>query len=127
MSEQQPVSDSAINSDDYFKQHWDAHDGSEQTRYFMQTVLSHLPDYEKAYLTGRELTILDWGCAFGEGVAVLAQAFPRSHVAGLDFSQAVIDEAHIRNPGHEYIWSEDAIPRDFDVIVTSNCLEHFDV
>src|SRR5438876_1165827 len=93
----------------------------------METLLSNLPQREKAYLAGDSLTILDWGCAFGEGVAALARAFPRSRVAGLDFSRTAIGQASVRNAGHEYIWSEDgAIPRNFDVIVTSNCLEHFE-
>ena len=93
----------------------------------MKTVLANLPEPEKSYLTTNSLAILDWGCAFGEGVAELAKAFPLSRVTGLDFSRPAIAEARIRNPGFEYIWSEDgAIPRNFDVIVTSNCLEHFD-
>src|SRR4051794_7571906 len=109
--------------DDYFERQWDAHGGSEQTRYFMETVLANLPDYEKSHVRGHALTILDWGCAFGEGVAALARAFPRGPVAGLEFSRAAIDQAGVRNPGHEFIWSEDgAIPRPFDVVVTSNCL-----
>jgi Methyltransferase domain len=93
----------------------------------METMLSHLPEHERAYLTGAPRTILDWGCAFGEGVATLARAFPQSRVAGLDSSKTAIDQARIRNAAHEFIWSEDgAIPRDFDVIVTSNCLAHFE-
>src|SRR5436309_11564170 len=104
----------------------DAH-GGDQARYFMETALAHLPEPEKAYLNGNSLSILDWGCAFGEGVANLARAFPRSVVAGLDSSKKVVDEAAARHAGHEFIWSEDgAIPRDFDVIVVSNCLEYFE-
>src|SRR5260370_2511130 len=90
----------------------------------METLRSNLPQREKAYLAGDSLTILDWGCAFGEGVAALARAFPRSRVAGLAFSRTAIGQASVRNTEHEYIWSEDgAIPRNFDVSVTSNCLE----
>src|SRR5207247_5904877 len=119
--------DSAPGWDDHFQGQWDSCGGSERTRYFMETLLSNLPQREKAYLAGDSLTILDWGCAFGEGVATLARAFPRSRVAGLDFSKKAIDEAGVRNAGHEFIWSDDgAIPRDFDCIVTSNCLEHFE-
>jgi GT2 family glycosyltransferase/SAM-dependent methyltransferase len=128
---QPSAGDAGVNSrpwwDNYFEQQWDAHGGGEQTRYFMETALAHLPEPEKAYLSGNPLTVLDWGCAFGEGVAALSRAFPRSRVAGLDFSKKAIDEAGVRHAGHEFIWSEDgAIPRDFDCIVTSNCLEHFE-
>jgi GT2 family glycosyltransferase/glycosyltransferase involved in cell wall biosynthesis len=113
--------------DEYFQGKWDDYGGSEQTRYFMETLLSHLPEHERTYLSEASRTILDWGCAFGEGVATLARVFPRSRVAGLDFSRAAIDQAQIRNAGHEFIWSEDgAILRQFDAILTSNCLEHFE-
>ncbi len=99
------VNDAAINSapwwDDYFQGQWDSCGGSERTRYFMETLLSNLPQREKAYLAGDSLTILDWGCAFGEGVAALARAFPRSRVAGLDFSRTAIGQASVRNAGHE--------------------------
>ena len=128
---QEAVSPAPVNSrpwwDEYFEEKWDANGGGEQTRFFMETALSHLPEAEKSYLNSGAVTILDWGCAFGEGVATLAHAFPRSKVAGLDFSKTAIDQAQTRNAGHEFIWSEDgSIPRDFDVIVTSNCLEHFE-
>ncbi len=43
------------------------------------------------------------------------------------FSKTAIDQAQIRNAGHEFIWSEDGtILNDFDVIVTSNCLAQFE-
>ena len=113
--------------DDYFQGKWDHDGGGERTRYFMETVLSHLPEHERAYLSGAPRTILDWGCAFGEGVATLARVFPQSRIAGLDFSKTAIDQAQIRNAGHEFIWSEDGtILSDFDVIVTSNCLAQFE-
>src|SRR5260370_1100364 len=126
----QHVTDAAIDSRprwDDLRRNRDAYGAGDQTRYFMETALSHLPEAERAYLNAAPRTILDWGCALGEGVATLARAFPRSRVAGLDFSKKAIDEAGVRNAGYEFIWSEDgAIPRDFDCIVTSNCLEHFE-
>src|SRR5437016_5225459 len=89
-------------------------------RDFMETVLANLPAYEKAYLAAQALTVLDWGCDSGEGILTLARAFPGLQVAGLDSSRSAIDRARTRNPGYEFIWSEDgAIPRDFEVIVAS--------
>src|SRR5260370_41909220 len=112
----QLVTDAPINSrlwwDAYFQGSWDSYGGSGQTRYFMQTLLANLPESEKAYLQAGSRTILDWGCAFGEGVAALAKTFPQSRVAGLDFSKAAIDEARVRNAGYEDIWTDGgAIPR----------------
>src|SRR5437870_1279916 len=42
----------------------------------METALSHLPEQEREYLNAGPRTILDWGCASGEGVAALARSFP---------------------------------------------------
>ena len=70
------VTAASVNSrpwwDKYFEEQWDAHGGGDQTRFFMETALSHLPEAEKAYLNSGGVTILDWGCAFGEGVTTLA-------------------------------------------------------
>ena len=113
--------------DEYFKEKCDSGGGGEWTRYFMQTALENLPEREKAFLSGNALTILDWGCGFGDGVAALASAFPQCRVSGLDFSETAILQARIRNAGNEFIWSEDGeILGDFDVIVASNCLELFE-
>src|SRR5262249_53627633 len=79
------------------------------------------------YLNRGSLNILDWGCAIGNGVASLAEAFPGNEVSGLDFSAGAIEEARMRHPGYEFMVTKDGeIPRPFDVIVTSNCLEHFE-
>jgi len=131
MSEGAPPAGHPVNSrewwEDYFAHHWEKNRGSEQTWHFMERLVASIPAPEAAFLHSRRLRILDWGCALGEGVQVLARAFPQSEVAGLDFSPTALAEAHRRNPGHEYLLSSGGeIPGDFDVIVTSNCLEHFE-
>lgn len=113
--------------EEYFVEDWDAYGGSEQTRYFMQRVLTELPAPDVEFLRSKPLTILDWGCAFGEGVELLARAFPQSRVVGLDFASTAIDQARQRHADREFIFSADGeIPGKFDVIVTSNCLEHLE-
>jgi GT2 family glycosyltransferase len=109
----------------YFIEHWEANNGRNQTRHFMERLLSTLPDSTKAYLHAHVLDILDWGCAMGDGVKMLSQAFPQSHVVGLDFSTQAIEAARNQYPECEFIVA-DRIPREFDVIITSNCLEHFE-
>ncbi len=122
----------AVNSrawwEEYFKSTWDANGGEAQTRYFMELLIAHLPEPEREYLKRGSLKILDWGCAIGNGVASLAEAFPGNEVSGLDFSAGAIEEARLRHPGYEFMVTKDGeIPRPFDVIVTSNCLEHFGI
>jgi glycosyltransferase involved in cell wall biosynthesis/2-polyprenyl-3-methyl-5-hydroxy-6-metoxy-1,4-benzoquinol methylase len=111
----------------YFETTWEENGGPAQTRYFMELLLATLPALEREYLHTHELDILDWGCAFGDGVETLAQAFPRCRVTGLDFSERAVREARGRYPDREFLHDvRGEIARPFDVIVSSNCLEHFD-
>ena len=58
---------------------------------------------------------------------MLAGLLPNSQISGLDFAKLAIDEAVQRHPQAEFLWTPDGeIPHDFDVIVSSNCLEHFE-
>lgn len=121
----------AINSqqwwNDYFTHQWDSNNGPAQTRYFMQLLIDHLPSAERQFLTVNALSVLDWGCAFGQGVEVLRAAFPHCAVAGLDYAERAISQAQEQYPDAEFLHTGDGrIPRPFDVVVTSNCLEHFD-
>ena len=90
-----------------FAEEWDANRGSEQTTHFMQRPLRSVPSTELAWLAAKPRSILDWGCAFGEGVSVLAQRFPQSRVSGLDFAAAAIAEARKRYPDRDFIFSSD--------------------
>src|SRR5262245_11448892 len=120
-----------INSRDwwekYFQSSWERNGGVGQSRHFMELLVANLPAAERAYLRTRRPEVLDWGCAFGQGVEVLAEAFPTARVIGLDFAINAVQEARSRYPDREFILSDNgSIPREFDVITTSNCLEHFD-
>src|SRR5438309_3065397 len=107
--------------EDYFAENWDAHGGSGRTRHFMQRLIAELPLPEAAFLRTRPLTILDWGCAYGEGVELLSQSFPQSRAVGLDFASRAIAQASQRHPNREFFLSENGeIIGEFDVIITSN-------
>lgn len=109
-----------------FIKNWEKNGGPAQTRHFMERLVAGLRVTEWSYLDSRAATILDWGCAMGEGVDFLARTFPQCRVAGLDVASAAIDAAHRRFPVHRfYLSNEGEIEGRFDVIVTSNCLEHF--
>jgi 2-polyprenyl-3-methyl-5-hydroxy-6-metoxy-1,4-benzoquinol methylase len=113
--------------DDYFDDKWQSHGGRRQTACFMRQLIENLPDAEREYLATNNASILDWGCAMGEGVDALAKEFPRCRATGLDFAARAIDEARRSFPKHDFRHAEDGeINDDFDAIFVSHCLEHFD-
>ena len=112
-----------------FRHDWDGNHGSAQTAHFMDRLVAGLTglDREFRYLSTHPLEVLDWGCAFGQGAQRLAEAFPSCRVTGLDFAEEAVKTARLRYPALEFLHTEGGpLPRDFDVIVTSNCLEHFE-
>lgn len=112
--------------DQYFEHTWEQNRGRNQTRGFMRALIANLPDRELAYLLSTAASVLDWGCAMGDGVQILGETFPLARVAGLDFSMRAIEIARADYPPFEFIHTADgSIPHEFDVILTSNCLEHF--
>ncbi|MDA1236245.1 MAG: methyltransferase domain-containing protein, partial [Acidobacteria bacterium] len=93
----------------------------------MELILSRLDASERSFLESRSLQVLDWGCAMGDGVDALATALPKSTVTGLDRSAIAIAEARKAYSQHTFLHSESGeIDGEYDVIVTSNCLEHFE-
>jgi SAM-dependent methyltransferase len=102
---------------------WERNNGPAQTRYFMSRIVAALPQAVRNHLETHALSILDWGCAQGDGVDVLKQAFPHCAVIGQDFSVEAITRARRAYPGHEFVVG-DEIRSDFDVVIASNCLEH---
>jgi hypothetical protein len=93
----------------------------------METIVTNLAAPELRYMRSNGTRILDWRCAFGEGVAVLASSFPQATVVGLDFASGAVQEARRRFPDREFLVTPNGeIPGELDVIVTSNCLEHFE-
>lgn len=112
--------------DDYFRHHWDRNGGAAQTRHFMRRLIEELPDAERRHLAESARSILDWGCAHGEGVDELARAFGADKVLGVDVAPAAVAEAKRRFPAYRFeLVAEGDVPRRSEVVVCSNCLEHF--
>jgi len=98
-----------------FKENWRVGiDGVEQTRYFMKRILEVVKFPENA-------TVLDWGCAMGQGVEELNKA--GYNAEGYDFSETAIKTAKGMYPGYNFTheWPQ----KTYDAVITSNCLEHF--
>ena len=90
----------------------------------MTRLVARAARAERDHIAGRRLSILDWGCALGDGLDPLRHAFPASAIVGQDISLEAITRARRAYPQHEFVVG-DEIRCDFDVIVVSNCLEHF--
>jgi glycosyltransferase involved in cell wall biosynthesis len=89
-------------------------DGVEQTRYFMKRIL-------EAVQFNQGASVLDWGCAMGQGVDELNKA---GYVAeGYDFSETAIKTAKEMYP--EYGFTHEWPNKTYDVVISSNCFEHF--
>lgn len=112
--------------EDYLAAQWDANNGRDQSKYFMQRLVENLPPVEREYLVSQEATILDWGCAFGDGVNVLSEVFPNCRITGMDFAERAVAEASRSYPALDFKHTPDgAIGELYDVIFCSHCLEHF--
>lgn len=126
----------AINSDLYwnirFAENWEAYSGPMQSRFFARIAIENLPGWLTDELKRSSLTLADWGCAQGDGTDVLAGYINAKQIVGVDFSAVAIEQAVQRYPAirfsHEN-WLEEghvgAAVESFDVIFSSNTLEHF--
>jgi SAM-dependent methyltransferase len=122
-----------INSNAYwdarFGGDWQASHGSEQSRFFSNVALRALPEWMTREIRRDRLTIADWGCGEGDGTDVWAACASVEQITGVDFSTVAIDTAKKRYPQITFFaenWlSPDSSDRHFDVVYSSNVVEHF--
>lgn len=121
-----------INSRSYwenrFSTDWEDAHGREQTAFFAQVAVSAFPNWLASTIRSNELTILDWGCAEGDGVPILARGL-RAKVSGMDFSASAIENARHAYPDHDFhcfdIMKSRKKLEQYDIVFSSNTLEHF--
>jgi len=92
-----------------------------QSSQLMTGMVEHLPKEIKRQLQNVN-SILDWGCGIGGGTDVIGRLINKK-VTGLDISTSAIKKAKELFPEYEFI--SEKLNKKFDVIVNSNCLEHF--
>ncbi|WP_242337516.1 MULTISPECIES: methyltransferase domain-containing protein [unclassified Anaeromyxobacter] len=119
----------AVNSPDYWEARfasgdWGARGGPAQSRFFAELALSLVPPAVADDLRARRASVCDWGCGEGEGAAALAAAWG-TPVTGLDVSPAAVERASGRHAGVSFAVSRAGLDREYDVLFTSNTLEHF--
>ncbi|MBI5873361.1 MAG: methyltransferase domain-containing protein [Candidatus Omnitrophica bacterium] len=74
-----------------------------------------------------DFSLLDIGCALGDGCQLLKRRFPHAEISGADFSPVCIKEAGKKPMGIRYFLLDiihDVPPRSFDFIILSHILEH---
>lgn len=103
-----------------FKTNWEARNGLNQSKDFMECLINELPIDVKININKK--TICDVGCGIATGTQVLADTFKNSKVIGVDFSDEAINQNKSLYPGIEF--SNDI--KECDICVSSNVLEHVD-
>lgn len=112
-------------NDRFLTRDWEENKGQEQTRYFYSLLLKLLPDWLKTAVRQKQYSIVDFGCAQGQGIPLLAAEL-NSHIKGIDFSEHAILYAKEKYPQFHFevadIWKYD---KPTDVSILSNVIEHF--
>lgn len=128
------VSTDQINSESYwdmrFEKNWESCEGPWQTRFFYQVAVGNLPAWLMSQMRSQALTLVDWGCAQGDGADVWASHLHPERVAGVDFSAVAVQQAAARYPAIQFLhedWLDEAqgVTNTFDIVFSSNTLEHF--
>lgn len=76
-----------------------------------------------------KFSLLDVGCAIGDGCELLYEHFPQAIITGADISDVGIKKAKKKTKGVEYVVLdilEEPIPEKYDWILIVETLEHFD-
>ncbi|CUA92849.1 methyltransferase domain-containing protein [Thiomonas bhubaneswarensis] len=113
-----------------FEENWEAFQGPAQSRFFARLAIENLPQWLTDQLQRQSLTLCDWGCAQGDGTDVWASYIGSERLAGVDFSSIAIEQAAQRYPAIQFLcedWLTDREEKQsvFDVVFSSNTLEHF--
>ncbi|ABS25614.1 trans-aconitate 2-methyltransferase [Anaeromyxobacter sp. Fw109-5] len=118
-----------VNSPEYWEARfasgdWETRHGPEQSRFFAELALSLVAPSVRDDLRERRASVCDWGCGEGEGTAALAAAWG-GRATGVDVSPTAVARARARHPGVSFAVSVSGLDREYDVLFTSNTLEHF--
>jgi SAM-dependent methyltransferase len=123
-----------INSDGYwnsrFAEDWESAQGPEQSRFFASLAIQNLPHWFIDQLQRQPLTLCDWGCTQGDGTEVWANYVDSKRITGVDFASLAIEQARqrytsIRFLNEDWLTVEPDKQSVFDVVFSSNTLEHF--
>ena len=119
-----------INSQEYWNELFEKKEQNrtraEQTEFFVNLAIANLPQWIIEDIERENMSIGDIGCAEGIGTEILATHFKNSNVIGIDFSDQAIQVARKTHPKCNFEVGDICnLKKDFDVLFTSNVLEHF--
>jgi hypothetical protein len=109
--------------------------GNSQSLTFMIAAISRLPDTftpltqftytdTTRLIEGMTATIADYGCALGDGTAVIQGMFPLSEVVGYDISPKAVEIAKERWPHMEFEVGDITNPKSHGIVFASHVIEH---
>lgn len=107
------------------KEHWDEKYAVKSDRgrwasgYRMQIY-----EWATEHLPNQELTLLDVGSGFGDGLRHLCNLNPKWKPTGMDYANTAVAEAVIPTIQFD-LTSDREIPESFDVVISIQTLEHF--
>jgi len=121
-----------VNSENYwdhrFQADWDSNSGDKQSVFFATLALQMLPKWFTRRMKTDALSFCDWGCAEGDGTALLARQFAGNTFTGIDFSDTAIDKAKSRHSKVSFEAVDvltEGYSKQYDVVFSSNVFEHF--
>lgn len=112
--------------DDLFSDNEQNKKRAEQTRFFVELAINNMPQWVNEDIRDNALSICDAGCAEGVGTKILQEQFDTSAVMGVDFSENAVNAAKSNYCECEFaVENVKNMERQFDVVFSSNVLEHF--
>ncbi len=123
-----------VNSKSYwdsrFDTDWIEYSGDEQSKFFASILLNALNKPLLSFMSCENITIVDWGCALGDGTSIFHQHINKN-ISGIDFSESAINQATKKYPEitfkcENWLSNEEEISDGYKVLISSNTLEHFD-
>lgn len=119
-----------INTQAYWENRFSTNDwaefgGAEQSKFFGSLLVDLLPGWLSQEFIHSNYSMLDIGCAEGQGTNEIKKAFPNLDITGIDFSESAIETAKTLYPHIQFqVADAESYQNLFDVIVLSNVLEH---
>jgi glycosyltransferase involved in cell wall biosynthesis len=110
-----------------FREVPEARRGAEQSRFFARLAIQFMPPWLVHAIREEGWTICDWGCAQGDGTALIERILAPRRVTGIDISDEAIRQASARYPRLRFATLDlaaEPAPDRFDVLFSSNTIEH---
>jgi len=111
-----------VNTKEYWNCRLDDYEGDKWRDNVYEDLLKYLPK-------NKNFSLLDIGCALGDGCILLKRNFPNANINGCDFSNIAIKKAKNKNKNINFfeldILKQD-LSKKYDYITMVSILEHFD-